>query len=366
MFYEVHFSSTDGSQRTLQVDAPHWMAALRAGIKKSGGNPKAKMEDFFVDLGQNEINVTDPKSRQTFRLREIDETNVRQSQVLQALTGSHQVIDVAAAAPQPPLKTKAKPKPKPKTGAKAKPKTGGSGRHHSIGFTDKATGAFRSIVSTEIQKPDVEEGLQGRVVADTVAPKAEPASNDSIISEVPDAKETPENQSISETALEDVFLEITSIFEPDFAMEDAIDFVIELAMKYVPSGSGGLMFAADTADSLYFAAARGAGKKKFLKGDFSIREGVPAAAVRDGIAIAVANPAKDGRHTDELADKGGFEVKSIAASPIQSGPRAFGALVLMNRKDRSFYSQYDANIVAYIGQQMGKFIQDQLDAAPLE
>lgn len=347
MFYEVHFSSTDGSQRTLQVDALNWMSALRAGIKKDGGDPMAKMENFFVDLGTEEINVTDPKSRHTYRLREIDEKMVRQSQVLKALTGSHRVVST----PDRP---------------KSKPTAGGSGRHRQVGFTDKQTGAFRAIVSTEIQKLDAEDGLQGRVVADTVAPKPEPKVSDSIMTEVPDAKETPEIQSISETALEDVFLEITSIFEPDFAMEDAIDFVLELAMKYVPSVAGGLMFAADSADSLYFAAARGKGKKKLLKGDFNIREGVPAAALKDGVVIAVANPKKDGRHTTELGDKGGFEVSSIVAAPIQSGARAFGVLLLMNREERSFYSQYDANIVAYIGQQMGKFIQDQLDAAPLE
>ncbi len=349
MFYEVYFSSTDGSQRTLQVDAPNWMAALRAGIKKDGGDPKAKIEDLFVDLGPDEINVTDPKSRRTYRLREIDEYKVRQSQVLQALSASHRVVSDSVEA---------------KSVAKPALRAAASGRQRPVGFKDKQTGAFRAIVSTEIQKPAVEEGVQGRVVADTVAPP--PKTSDSVIAEVPDAKETPDIQSISETALEDVFLEITSIFEPDFAMEDAIDFVLDLAMKYVPSMAGGLMFAADTADSLYFAAARGKGKKKFLKGDFSIREGVPAAALKDGLALAVANPAKDGRHTSEIGDKGGFEVKSIAAAPIQSGERAFGVLVLMNREERSFYSQYDANIVAYIGQQMGKFIQDQLDAAPLE
>jgi hypothetical protein len=300
------------------------------------------MENFVVDLGNPLITVTDPATRQIYRVRELDQTSVRESQMLKALTGAHLAITSAAKVAPP------------------------TGRQRPVGFTDRQTGTFRSIVATEIQKAKRDKGINARVVADTVAPKPKPQSSDSVITEVPDGKESSESQSVSETALEDVFLEIMSIFEPDYAMEDAIDFVLDLAMKYVPSESGGLMFASDSADSLYFAAARGVGKKKLLKADFSIREGVPARALKDGLAIAVAQPDQDGRHTDELHKKAGITVNSITAAPIQSGDRAFGVLMLVNRKGRSFYSQYDANIVAYIGQQMGKFIQDQLDAAPLE
>jgi len=342
MFYEVSFSSTDGSQRTLQVDASSWVAALKTSIQTDKGSAEASLENFFVDLSGDAVTVTDPNTRRIYRLRELDKNRVRESQMLKALTGSHVAVGNAAKKATQP------------------------GRQRPVGFKDRQTGAFRPIVSTEIQKAKRDEGIEARVVADTVAPKIEPKISDSVVMEVPDAKEAPEIQSISETALEDVFLEITSIFEPEYAMEDAIDFVLDLAMKYVPSGTGGLLFASDSADSLYFAAARGAGKKKLLKADLSIREGVPARALKDGLALAVAQPEKDGRHTDELKDKGGVKVASIAAAPIQSGERAFGVLLLMNRADRSFYSQYDANIVAYIGQQMGKFIQDQLDAAPLE
>ena len=343
MFYEVNFPSHDGSQRTLQVSASSWVAALKTSIQIDTGGDAPSMDDCFVDVGGDVIVVTDPATRRTYRVRELDKRKVRESQMLKALTGSHALLGKA---PKPPTRT---------------------GRHPSVGFTDKQTGAFRSIVSTEIHKVQGEDD-GARVVADTVEPQRTPEVSDAVVTEVPDAKESQslEIESISETALEDVFLEITSIFEPDFAMEDAIDFVLDLAMKYVPSASGGLMFASDNADSLYFAATRGAGKKKLLKGDYSIREGVPARALKDGLALAVAEPQKDRRHTDELAEKGGFEVKSITAAPIQSGDRAFGVLVLLNREDRPFYSQYDANIVAYIGQQMGKFIQDQLDAAPLE
>ena len=342
MFYEVNFSSTDGSQRTLQVSASSWAEALKTSIQTDNGGVPVSLEDFFVDLGTDTITATDPNTRRTYRLRELDKNKVRESQMLKALTGSHVAIG------SPPKKASQ------------------SHRQRPVGFTDRQTGAFRPIGSTEIQKAKREDSIGAHIVADIVAPRPPPKISDAVVTEVPDAKETPEIQSISETALEDVFLEITSIFEPEYAMEDAIDFVLDLAMKYVPSGSAGLMFASDSADSLYFAAARGVGKKKLLKEGFSIREGVPARALKDGLALAVAQPEKDGRHTDELHKKGGFDVNSIAAAPIQSGERAFGVLVMVNRKDRSFYSQYDANIVAYIGQQMGKFIQDQLDATPLE
>ena len=342
MFYEVSFSSTDGSLRTLQVDAENWRAALKTSIQTDNGGVEVSLQDLFVEVGPDVVTVTDPKTRRTYWVREADKNKVRESQLLTALTGSHRMVTEAPKMRQP------------------------STRQRPIGFTDRQTGAFRSIGATEIQKAKRAQGNKARILADTVAPQSGSNASASVSAESPDAKKAAELQSISETALEDVFLEITSIFEPDFAMEDAIDFVLDLALKYVPSGTGGLMFASDSADSLYFAAVRGAGKKKLLKSELSIREGVPARALKDGIALAVAQPESDNRHTSEISDKSGIELTSIAAAPVQFGDRAFGVLMLINREERSFFSQYDANIVAYIGQQMGRFIQDQLDAAPLE
>lgn len=338
MFYEVQIPIGRGlTTRTMQIQADSWRDAYTTGIVQTDGVAPGDLSGAFVDVGRELIAITDARTRRVIRVTPIDPARVRQSQMLRVVS-------------EPPVPREPSREP--------------SSSKSSVGFTDRNTGTFRTIGSTEIQKPTADSGRTGRVVADTAMPTG-PLRSDSVVAEVPDAL-TAEDVSVSETALEDVFLEITALFEPGFAMEDAIDFVLDLACKYVPSGTGGLLFAADSGDHLYFASARGQKRKTFLKAEVSTRDGLPAASLKDGVAIAIADPGADPRHTDELALAGGIDVNNICAAPIQSGERAYGVLLMMNREERSFYSQYDANILTYIGSQMGKFIQDQLDAAPLE
>lgn len=364
MYFEVSIPSggTSHTQRTLQVEARSWRSALLASLAQVDGAMPESLENFYVDLGADAITVTDPARRHTIRIAELDEKHVRASQTLKAVTGQFQPItgpaDSRSATPPP-----------------GRPGSGVSAARRALGFTDRATGTFRAIVSTEIKKSAVEAAAEGRVLQDTVAP----SPNDSIIEEVPVARAAKKGAAapaaaepaapsgpVSETALEDVFLEIMTLFEPGFGMEAAIDFCLDLATKHIPCGSTGLLFASDAADHLYFAAARGDAKKKLGKLELSILKGIPAAVLREGVAIASASLADDARHTTELAEKSGLAVESICCAPIQAGDRAFGVLLLMNRKERSFFSQYDSNIATYIGSQMGRYIQDQLDAAPLD
>ncbi len=349
MYYEVQIPTAD-EMRTMQIEAPNWRAAMSAGITRAAGAAPASLEGLFVELTGGEMTVMHPGSRCTVRIRQLDEHNVRQSQIVKAISDSSGTTETAT--PDSP-----------------RPTNVSVGRARPVGFKDKATGAFRAIGSTESAKmPMGDSGMSARVVADTVRPAASISSSVQI-EDMAAAAKSAGNQmpeaSVSETALEDVFLEIMTIFEPGYAMEDAIDFSIDLAKKYVPCEIGGLLFASDNADHLYFAQARGKGRKKLLKAEFSIREGIPAFSLKDGASIAV-NPANDPRATSELGDKSGQTINSVCCAPVQSGPRAYGVLLLANREERTFFSQYDANILAYIGSQMGKYIQDQLDAAPLE
>ena len=370
MFYEVHIPTNDpNAQRTLHVEARSWRSALLAGMTQLNGKAPASLENFFVQLGPDAIVVTDPVARQTIRLSELDEKQIRASQVLRAVTGQHAPI---GSPPPVAAATTARPTP------------GVSASRKALGFTDRSNETSRAMVSTEIRNP-AGDADDARVLQDTIMPA--PVS-DAVVPEFPAArgnkkrgpvsepvrKKAPVAAStsqpgevVTETALEDVFLEIMTIFEPGFSMEQAIDFCLDLATKYIPCGSSGLLFASDAADHMYFAASRGDGRKKYAKAQLDIQRGIPASSLRDGVAIASSsalNP--DPRHTDELAQVGGIDVHSVCCAPIQSGDRAFGVILLLNRQQRDYFSQYDSNIIAYIGTQLGRYIQDQLDSTPLE
>lgn len=336
MFYEVQIPAAGGrSMRSMQIEASSWRDAWATGLAQADGAPAGSLEWSYVDIRRDRVVVTDKVSRRQVHVAPVDAARVRQSQVLRVFT-------------EPPVRDRK------------------AARDKSVGFTDRQTGAFRTIGATDIDRAASDTGIVGRVVADTEQPAPPPQEHDSVVTEVPDAVAPREDIKLSETALEDVFLEITALFEPGFQMEDAIDFSLEMALKYVPSAAGGLLFASDDADHLYFASCRGEARKKFLKAELSIRDGLPARSLKGGIAIAVSDPARDPRHTPELAAVSGMEIRSICVAPIQVGDRAFGVLLLLNREDRTFFSQYDANILTYVGTQMGKYIQEQLDAGPLD
>lgn len=340
MVFEIQIPAAQTGQydSTLQVDAKSWRQAYLVAVERAGMKPES-LADHFVHIEAGVIRVTSPTSRSVVRMRRLENADAGTSQVVRALTGANQPVMRQSSSP-----------------------------HAPVGFTDKSTGAFRAIGAAEIEQVKTDQASQsGRILGEFNSPsgtfdaqmRSDPGVADT--ADVPPAQ----SESVGESALEDVFLDIMTIFEPGYAMEDAIDFVIDLGMRYVPSEHGLVLFASDKADFLYAAAARGPLAQPILDAKFPIDRGIPAESLRHGIALSLTNPQTDTRYSPDYAGVG-IQEQSIVAAPIQSGERAFGVFVLFNRKGRAFYSQYDANIVSYIGAQMGKFIQQMVDATPLE
>lgn len=350
MLYEIIIPTTDqgGFENALQVSAKSWRDAYATALRQVGSTPM--LEGAFVHIGEGTIHVTEPAARRRVRMRRLEEEASRDSQVIKALTGAFRLEDLQL----PPVRDRP-----------AGP----------VGYTDKSTGAFRAIGSSEIQhvreqqaagQAELPSGGQQqpveeapRVIMQTVQPSAPPTPTAQ-----PVTPEAPP-ESVSDSALEDVFLDIMTIFEPEYAMEDAIDYVLDLATRYVPSAHGALLFASDQADHLYVAAARSPVEAQWQALQLSIQEGIPANSLKNGVSIALVNPGNDRRHRPEL-ESIGIRESSVLCAPIQHNDRAFGVLLLVDRQGRSFYSQGDANVATYLGQQMGKFIQQLLDSTPIE
>jgi len=347
MLYEIIIPTTDqgGYENALQVSARSWRDAYATALRQVGSTPV--LEGAFVHIGEGTIHVTEPGARRRVRMRRLEESESRDSNVIKALTGAFRLEDLQP----PPVRNRP-------TGP--------------VGFTDKSTGAFRAIGSAEIQQAQQAQAATGqdapaeaapaaeapRVIMQTVQPSIPPVASHQPQGSLP-------AESVSDSALEDVFLDIMTIFEPGYAMEDAIDYVIELATRYVPSAHGALLFASDQADHLYVAAARSPVEAQWHPLQLSIKDGIPANALKNGVSIALVNPANDKRHRPEL-EQIGIRESSVLCAPIQHNDRAFGVLLLIDRNGRTFYSQGDANVATYLGQQLGKFIQQLLDSAPIE
>lgn len=341
MLYEVTIPGARGPglDEVLQVQAPSWRDAYTTALARISATPD--LANASVMVADGHVRVTEPRARRTVDVRVLRADALHDQQVIRAI------------APEPPP---------------VHPRHSESGAHRQVGFTQKATGSFRSIGSAEVSARST--GMhEARVLAQTSVPASAspavdpPGAAPSHGSAAADRIRRETRHSVA--ALEDVFLEIPAIFEPGFAMEDAIDFVVDLAMKHIASEHALLMFASDQADHLYAAAVRSPKEKALMDARFSIHDGIPSESLRNGVSLALVEPSRDTRYTEEFR-RFGIHESSIAIAPIQSNDRAFGVIVLINRVGRGFYSADDSNVLAYLGLQMGALIEQQLDAAPLE
>ena len=345
MYFEVQVPSAQKDVGVrLQIEAANWRRALKTALHHSGITIDG-MDGFYVELGDKAFQVTNPAQRHVYHVRVLDDKERSTSQVLKSLSGSHATV--------------------PAGQQRVDPSQSGQ-----IKFKDRSTGKFRTIGAQDIslyrQEDPNESG--GRILQESRMPTGNQSAVEEVYSPDSSGPHEPEDAfgGVSETALEDVFLEMPAIFEPGYATEDAIDFILDLAMKYIPCTHGGVLFAADTADSIYFASARGTGAEKCLEIDLPIDRGIAATALRNGFSLVVGDAPNDPRYDPTMANLTGIREQTVLAAPIQAGERAFGVVMLINRQQRDGFTQYDSNIVSYIASQMGTFIQTQLDSAPLE
>jgi hypothetical protein len=341
MIYEVFIPAgdTSGFDSTYQIEADNWMRAFFTGVQQSQLAVQS-LEGCAVELGTDVTRIAHPGLRVTFRVRQLAESE-RNAKVIRAVSGS---VPIAGSKPaQAPGKADATP----------------SDRHRPVGFKDKATGTFRPIGATA-GRTGAEQ--PGRILAEA----RKPTDNQKVPAAADLVAPAAANDDV-QTALEDAFLEMPTITENNYAIEDAIDFVVDLANRLIPAASTTIFFASDGGGTLYCAAARGQNHKALVDVTIPMERGVAAHALQSGRVISIIDPTKDPRYTEPLQKKLGYPEENILVAPIQSGERAFGVLMLFNRARRKGgFTPYDGNVAGYIGAELGKFIEARLDAGPLD
>src|SRR3954471_10389577 len=81
--FEVFIPAAEagGFDMTLKVNAPNWMAALKAGLQRLG-EQGATIQNVLVDIqDDNSIHVTEPKDGRVFRIRELSEEEAAAAKV---------------------------------------------------------------------------------------------------------------------------------------------------------------------------------------------------------------------------------------------------------------------------------------------
>jgi hypothetical protein len=352
--FEVFIPAADqgGFDTTLKVDAANWMAALKAGLQRLG-EQGATIQNVLVDIqDDNSIHVTEPKDGRVFRIRELTEEEAakapvkRPSQIRPAPQAAAQQVKTepgVPAVPAPPSSTlpamEAATQP-PLPAHKPAPQV----TRPSQRVTNKSSPRIdvSQLRIDELQKPtQAPKGPIGR-------PKTAPGLKAPVQVNVEDM-------------LAEIFERVQEIHSKS-SPEDALAFVLDLALEKVPADSGSVFRADYATGDLTFAVARGPKAKELLQQKIIVPAGTGIAGFcsQEGVSVAVSDVDKDPRHYKAIADKVDYDVTSVACAPMMTHGRSFGCVQLINKKGSHSFMDHEIGIISYLAHQAALYLNNRV------
>ncbi|MEM1347054.1 MAG: GAF domain-containing protein [Myxococcota bacterium] len=339
MLYEVFIPSNEpaGYDVQITVDADNWMMALKSGLERTGeGNPDIR--NVMCDIkDDNSIHVTDALTRRVFVLKEMNPELEHLEPAVQAPQAQAKAARPAAqpqhAAPQA---RSAAPKPRQSVSTKA------------ISAPAEALRDERGEVrigSSTFEAARRDSGT-ATVIQETRSPTG---TRDAVSMGRP-------KERVSENILEDIFLEIQVIHEDKMAMEEVVNFILDMAMEKVPAESGAVLFADVNGQELYFASARGPKANEIMQFRVPMGIGVAGFCAREGVSLAISDAQRDPRFYAKISQSLSYDTQSVACAPIQLEGRVYGCLELVNRAGGTTFSSNEVNALTYIGNQLAQYI----------
>lgn len=303
MRFELHIptAEAEGLDIALRVEAQSWIQALKTGLTKLGEQGDI-VKNIICDIQDDgSIHVTDPKSRRVFRIRPLDDEKEAAS--------------------------KAPPEPKP-----PKPETVAAADDFSI------TGRVKRGV--DIPKPDAPVVLHEQQPEEPLSP-------------------------IGRVHLENIDPDelIAMVFEESQELHfgagdanEASEFMMDLAMKYVEVEAGSVLLSDINRHELVFSATRGPKAAEIKHFRVPIGMGIVGFCAQEGISLAVSDVNRDPRFYARISQSLGFDTRSILCVPIEVEGRNFGAIELINKKKNNSWTSSDMNLLIYMANQLGEFL----------
>jgi hypothetical protein len=382
MYYKVFIPSkeSEGYDVTITVDADNWMSALSKGLERTGEGSDA-VRNVMCDIKDDDtFHVTDASSERVFVLEEISEDEFEEARDDAAESEAPEVEPDLEQAPdeEVELELDVEDEAPPVEGAS------GDGSDIELDIEDEADSSEAS---------DVESGVSGTSSAPSPRPEAREADDKPETTTADDmsvgsstreelqqksedeakvvdekrrrtdehsaddiGRDTGQNDSVSETLIEDFFLEIQPIHEGDKSMEEVVDFVMDLVMDKIRAESGSILFADTSGRELYFAAARGPKSDEVMDFRVPMGEGIVGFCSREGVSLAIGDAQEDPRFYREISEKIGYDTDSLLCAPIQHEGRVYGAIELVNKTSKSSFNSNEMNALSYVGRQLAEYV----------
>ncbi|MGM0555888.1 MAG: GAF domain-containing protein [Myxococcota bacterium] len=395
MYYDVFIPSNDpdGFDVTITVDASNWMSALKSGLERTGEGADS-VRNVMCDIKEdNTIHVTDATTQRVFVLKEISEEEyeknqregedvVRHEDDASGVMEPSDAVSESAAQVQPehvrPEQTEQPAQEQP-----AREEQPGVQEQQEAQPAAQPQEAAEPVAQEQEQpKPSTEtqqaqdEDEHSFVSRDGMRIGSSTYESLSRESEEEDAKVVREkrertdqrksveigrqNEKVSESLIEDVFLEIQAIHEGDMGMEEVVNFCMDMAMDKMEPESGSVLFADVNGRELYFATARGPKSDEVMDYRVPMGTGVAGFCAREGVSLAISDVERDPRFHKEISEAIGYETKNLICAPVQHENRVYGCIELLNKKRSSAFDSNEMNALSYIARQLGKFVYDEI------
>jgi hypothetical protein len=383
--YEVHIPASDnsGMQMTLKVGAENWMAALKAGMQKLGEQGTVS-QNVMVDIQEdNSIHITDAASGRVFRIRELSDDEAAKAQVKRS-SGIHRTpapghlkpvggpnkspqspFDANKTIPfSPAVKTELPTLP-PISPSKLPPAPAnafGSAKTMLSPAVTEADTQPPPKVPSESKSPFKSSKSSPRIELDDVEELVQPIKP--VTGNIGRIKSTPDllkGRQASEEMLMDCFLRVVDL-DAMKSVEDAMNFILELALEKIPCESGSVLRADGGRGDLTFLTARGPKANEVMKAKLVIPAGTGIAGfcASEGVSLALSDVKKDERFYSAISEKVKYDTKSMLCAPMMTAGRSFGCVQLINRRDAPQFNEAEVGVLAYLSHQAALFLNHSL------
>jgi hypothetical protein len=340
MYYEVFIPSPDseGYDVTITVDAENWMSALKSGLERTGEGADA-VRNVMCDIkDDNTIHVTDATTQRVFVLEELGEEppeGIEEGEPEAAEPdGGEESEEVADESPE-----ESEP-----AGEDLEVVEEGD---EQLGDEDSWTRGEEDLeVGSSTHEALQDEEDEPKVVGEE---RQRTDEHSSVDVGRQDAK-------VSESLIEDIFLEIQPIHEGDKGMEEVVNYVMDLAMDSIDAESGSILFADTSGRELYFAAARGPKSSEVMDFRVPMGEGIVGFCSKEGVSLAVGDAQNDPRFYEDISESIGYDTDSLLCAPVQHQGRVYGAIELINKEQGSTFTSNEMNALSYLGTQLAEYV----------
>ncbi|MCK5690077.1 GAF domain-containing protein, partial [Myxococcota bacterium] len=173
--------------------------------------------------------------------------------------------------------------------------------------------------------------------------------------DVPTARQEVEVPISLDDIIDDLFEASQELY--DYGdLREAAGFILDLAMKTIPSDSGAVFISDINNQDLYFAAARGPKSDEIMGFRVPMGVGIAGFSAQEGVSLAVSDVHKDPRFYARISQALGYETKSLLCSPAQKEGRVFGAIELINKSKGSAFSANEVNILNYLAHEFADYL----------